>query len=123
MNVVKAILLDWIQIFKEIQGEKIDKDTFIYQKFANSCHKEIKQFLSFKSKIEKGFFGSTFAGQEVEKDALDNSDSKTPENEKNDNKKRKNNKRWKHIKADTAIACRGCGRFNHYHFHCFYLFP
>jgi hypothetical protein len=108
----------WVRACRLARMPEVQRGTLTYRALANDFRDAIKSlgFNAKLSKIAKGSFGPTFAGQEADETGGPN----TKTNSTND----KRNQKGKRRRAGTnATACRACEQIHGDLRNCFYLFP
>lgn len=113
-----SILADWFQIYAVTQREKIRAGTLEFSEVVLDMRETLRSGSQLaqgsRSRVVKGAFGPTFAGQGDESE-------EEPEKPKRDEKSTPKRK-YSNLANSTKRTCQACGYF-HLTEKCYYIFP
>jgi hypothetical protein len=124
LNAVISVKLSWVEAYRLTKAAEVEDSTLSYRTLANDFRKAVKvPGPNARSRIAKGSFGPTFAGQEAEEmaDAPDASTQGKPERRRRTRTQKRRRSRETSISTGRVI-CRACGQRHDLHI-CYYLFP
>jgi hypothetical protein len=125
LNAVISVKPSWVEAYRLTKAAEVELSTLSYRTLANDFRKAVKLPgpNARSSRIAKGSFGPTFAGQEAEEMAYapDASTQGAPERRRRTRTQKRRRSRETSISTGRVI-CRACGQRHDLHV-CYYLFP